>query len=1132
MELRIPDWARQSAHVDNRLLDLLIGGWQYSGFAKFHSGNPYHVTDAADIANIGSVSWWPYERPNIVGKVKPSHQTAQQWLNPGAFADPAQYTYGSTGRNNLRTQFYKGTLAVTNQDGEFTQTALPPAHYTLKVESTGFAAAAVPAFELSIDQKARFNIPMKVGAVSSSVVVNDSAPVLQLQGAETGQVIGSREIEDLPLEGRSFTGLMKLVPGVGDGGGGNNLNLSVNGQREFSNSVQVNGVEVTGNRNNDTNMVPSPDALQEFKLVTSAYAPEFGRASGGSVIIQTKSGSNDYHGSALFFYRPTATAANNPFSAPGTTPNLQQKIYGASIGGPIKKNKAFLFLNFEGSRLQTAYSYLGNTPPVNQVTFDSAGNADLSGLLDPYSGNQVPIFDPAFFNENYYAQQFPGNVIPAERVSPAGKQILLNLFPAPENDSFFTNFAVQQSYTNNNNVANLRSDYTFSQNNRIFLTYDAEQGDTATGDPYAGHIKVPGGGSGDSGDLTSFENNSVAFTYDHVFSPTLLSEARGTYFLSTVSQNSPLAGSQLAKTWGIQNVIIPGFPSTNNIPQIQFQSGPTVGGSTYKPLTFRDQNIGFVEALTWTRGRHNAKFGYEYRNLNSHPNFSLFPVPYQYYGGAGDAQTIDPTYSFYDSGSYYFNGGSEIADLLLGLPHVTDQGLQLTKAHTTANEHTFYLQDYWQVTPKLNLTFGMRYEYQQPYVDANNGEANFSTTSLLISLAGRGGNSRSLVNSNTTDFMPRVGLSLQLNPKLVVRGGFGMFYSPENDAREDILTKNYPFFTQQEFVNYFDFGCYCFVQPYNLDTGVARSTSIPVASTVSSIDLTKVPGGKTQTVYSEPNDFPTAYSRNYNVNAHLSPDIGKVQTLLPSGISNYDSLQAKIHRSFENGYSLLASYTWAHGRDNGPAPFDFGRGGNYPQNPFNLGAEYANSDTDLRNHFVASQIIELPFGHGKRFLAHSTGLGQAIIGGWQLNSITTLQSGKPFNVVSSGNNPNYPGLRPDLVGSPVVSHPSIKEWFNTKAFEVPAGQAGSTAAGKTLVVGNAGRNILFGPGYTNEDMSLFKVFTLPREMKFQIRIEAFNLLNTAHYDNPIGNLSAGKQFGQITGGYSPRVMQFAGRFTF
>jgi hypothetical protein len=1057
------------------------------------------------------------------------------------------------------------STAMTNQTGEFILTALPPDHYKVIIEMTGFESATVPPFDLHIDQKAHFAVQLKVGAVSTNVEVTGSIPILQLQGAETGEVIGAREIEDLPLEGRNFTGLMLLVPGVGTGGGGNNLNLSVDGQREFSNSVEINGTEVTGNRNNDTNMIPSPDALQEFKMVTSSYAPEFGRASGGSVLIQTKSGSNNYHGSAYFFYRPTATAANNPFTAAGTVPTLQQKIYGATIGGPLVRDKAFIFLSYEGNRQQTTNSYLGNTPPVNQVSFDAAGDADLSQLTDPYDGTQVPIFDPLFFNNNYYSEQFPGNIIPANRVSPGAKQILLNLFPQPKNNSFFTNFPVNQTYTDDNNVGNLRVDYNFSQKDRAYLTYDAEQGDTVTGDPYAGAIPVKGGGSGDSGDLTGFENNVISLRYDHVFSPTLLNEAGASYFISPLSQNSPLAGSQLANTWGIQNVIIPDFPATDNLPQIQFQSGPTVGGSTYKPLTFRDKNLTILEALTWTKGRHNAKFGYEYRHLNSHPNFSLFPTPYEYIGGAGDALTSDPTYSYYDPNAYYYNGGNEMADLLLGLPYVVDQGLQLTNASTTANEHTFYLQDYWQIGTKLNVTYGVRYEYQQPYVEANNDESNFSTSTLLLSLAGRGGNSKSLVNSNLADLMPRAGISYQLTPTWVVRSGFGLFFSPENDAREDILTKNYPFFTQQEFVNYFDSSCYCFDLPYDLDTGVARSTTVALPSSGGTINLANVPGGNTQTVYSEPANFPTARSwnynltvqkqlgnatsaeigfvgantrdlsyavGNYNVNDHLSSAIGKVDALLPIGLSNYSALQAKINRSFHNGYSILASYTYAHGLDNGPAPFDLGKGGNYPQNPFNITSEYASSDTDLRNHFVAAQVIELPVGRGKRLLHDANGVEQAILGGWQLNSITTLQTGKPFNVVSNGNDPDYPGLRPNLVGNPEVSHKTITEWFNTKAFVVPTGQASSTSAGKTLIVGDAGRNILYGPGYTNEDISLFKVLTLPREMKFQMRFEAFNLLNTAHYDNPIGNIAAGKQFGEITGGYSPRVMQFAGRLVF
>lgn len=1059
------------------------------------------------------------------------------------------------------------TKTTTNDSGEFIETAMPPNHYTIRVEMSGFAAATVPAFELSIDQRAWFNVGLTVGAATSSVVVSDSAPVLQVQGGETGQVIGTAEIENLPSEGRGIGQLMLLVPGVNNGGGWGNLDLSVDGQREMSNSVQVNGTEVTGNRNNDTNVVPSLDAMQEFKIVTSAYAPEFGRASGGSVIIETKSGTNNYHGSAYYFERPTGTAANTALSPAGTVPTLEQKIYGATIGGPIKKDKAFLFLAFEGSRQQNSAAYLTQVPPVNQVSFDSAGNADFSKLTDPYDGSQIPIFNPYAFCSWCYigSTQFTNNIIPASLVSPGGKKIFQGLFPSPQNSTIYTNFEAMQSYTDNNNVANLRADYTFSQKDRIYLTYDAEQGDTSSSDPYAGHIPVHNGGSADNAYTESFENHVAALKYDHVFSPTLLNEVGGGFFLTTDSDNSPLAGSTLATQWGLKNVVIPGFPATSNIPQVELTYGLAVGGSTFRPLNFRDINLSFVDALTWTRGKHNAKFGYEYRHLNSHPSFSLFPTPYEYFYGPGEDMTSDPTYYYYDPYAEYYNGGNELADLLLGLPYVTDQGLQLTNPSTTANEHTFYLQDFWQVTPKLNISYGVRYEYQQPYVEANDNQANFDTSTLLVYLANRGGNSRSLINSNTTDFMPRLGIAYQMPHALVLRAGFGTFYSPENDAREEILTKNYPFFTQQQFVNYFDgYYCDCWVLPFQMDTGVARSTTVNIPSGASTIDLTKVSGGNTQTVFSEPRDFPTAYSinynltvekqlpgattlevafvgantrdlsyevGNYNVNNHLSANIGVVQTLLPVGLSNYSSLQAKLHRDFTHGYSVLASYTYAHSLDNGPAPFDLGHQ-NAPQNPFNVGAEYGNSDYDVRHRFVGSQMIALPFGHGKRFLSGANGLAEGIFGGWQLNSVTTLQTGRPFNVVSNANNKNYPGLRPNLVGSATVSHPTTKEWFNTAAFQVPAGQANSTNPGKTLIVGNAPRNFLFGPGYTNEDLSLFKAFTLPREMKFQIRIESFNLLNTAHWDNPVSSMAAGGQFGQILGGYYPRVMQFAGRLIF
>jgi hypothetical protein len=1060
------------------------------------------------------------------------------------------------------------TTKATDNSGEVTAGALPPSTYKVTIEKSGFATQTTPPFKLDIDQRARFTIGLKLESASTTVTVTSNAPVLQLQGGEMGQVIGAREIADLPTLGRDFTTLLLLVPGVAPGGGGNNLSISVDGQREFSNSYQINGVEVTG-LNNDTNVRPSPDAIQEFKVVTSTYAPEFGRASGGSILIQTKAGTNNIHGSGFFFYRPTATAANNEFAVPGSSPTTVQKNYGATIGGPIKKDKAFLFLAYEGFRNTSSASYLGQTlVGQNQVTFDSAGDADLSKLTDPYSGNQVPIFDPYFFENNYYSEQFPGNIIPAADVSTGGRNIVQSLFPAPQNNNPYQNFAVTENYTQTSNVGNLRTDYTFSQSNRLYLTYDAEQGTYNSTDPYAGAIPIKGGGGADTGGLTAYENTALALTYDHMFTQTLLNEARATYFLSPTTQKSLLDGTNLATTFGIQNANIPGFPTTDGFPQIQVGSGAVTGGSTYKPLTSREKIYGLMDSLTYTRGRHDFKFGYEYRHIDSNSDYSLYPVPYEYFAGPGSNFSSATDYSFYDPSAYYYNGGSEIADILLGLPEVVYQGLQFKAPETTANEQTFFFQDYWQVTPKLNITYGLRYEYVQPYIEVNNNQANFNLTTLDINIAGRGGNSRSLVESNKTDFMPRVGFAYQLAPKTVLRGGFGIFYSPENDSRDILLTENYPFYTEQQFSNS------PYYLSYFLDQGVARATTNPVPPSVANVDLTTVPGANTQVVNSQPTHFPTANSKNYNItiqqqlgsttsfelgyvgantrnlsqkvgnyniNDHLSAALGQVQALEPVGLSNYNSLQAKLTRQFSHGYSALISYTWSHNLDTGPAPPNLGRGGDYPQDPFNIGAEYGNSDIDLRNNFVASQVIELPFGKGKRFLHDSGRVTDIFLGGWQLNSITTLRGGRPFNIVSDAGNPTYPGLRPNLTGNPYVGHRTIQRWFNPDAFTIPPGQAASTAPGGTLITGDLARNLLYGPGYTNEDLSIFKVLGLPHGMSFQIRIEAFNLLNTSRYGQPDGNMAHigtaqnPGTFGEIvssnSGAYQ-RVLQFGGRLVF
>ncbi|MGA2807355.1 MAG: TonB-dependent receptor [Terracidiphilus sp.] len=1066
------------------------------------------------------------------------------------------------------------THLETDSTGSYLGLNLPPGVYAVSVRQAGFKTATTSAFELQIDQKLRVDVTLNVGAVTETVAVTDVQPLLQSQSAETGQVIGASDIENMPLLGRDFTDLMLLVPGVAHGGGGNNVNLSVNGQREFGNSIQVNGVEATGNRNNDTSLRPSVDAMQEFKVVTSDYAPEFGRASGGAILLETKGGTNQFHGTAYEFYRPNNTAASAyQFSTSdvSTASQLKQHNFGVTFGGPVRRDKTFFFVSYEGSVLRNAFIYPTTVPTLDEVKFLPDGSADLSGLLGPSVDGSaapipIPIFDPNFYQANYYMQQYAGNVIPAAVISPAGKTILTKMFPMPNNSNFFfNNFTADQHYQTHGNTGNVRLDQVLSQRDRLSLTYDMAQSEELTGDPYQGAIQVTNGGGADSGDHTWLENESIGLSWVRTVSASLLNEFRASYLITPLNQHSLVDGTKLANQLGIQNANVAGFPDTYGFPQIQFETGAITGGSTYKPLSFRDDNLQLAEAATWNLRHHSVKAGYEYRFLNSHPDFSLFPVPYEYFGGAYAAMTSDSTYcsysytpcddlpyDYYNPSAYYGTGGSEIADLLLGLPYVVDQGLQLTNPHTTSNEHSFYLQDAWQASSRLNVTGGVRYEYRQPYVDANNNAAVFDMNTLSMLIAGRGGNSRSLVNSNVHDFAPRIGIAYAASPKTSVRAGYGMFFSPENDAREDILTKNYPFFTQDEYVNspyYFSF---------MLDSGVARSTTINLPSGAASIDMTKVSGAANQTVYYEPQDFPTGYSEmynltiqrvlplnlsleagyvgaaahklsyevgNYNVQSHISSKLGKIQTLLPSGQSDYNALQVKVERRYANGWSVLASYTYSHGLDNGPAPFDLSSR-NAPQSPFNLNAEHASSDSDIRHNFVMSNQLDLPFGHGKRFFGTARGFADEVVGGWHLNSIATLHTGTPVNVVSNSGYADYPGLRPNVVSGENPTLPrgkrTLSEYFNIAAFASVNKQSNSDP-----IPGDASRNIVRGPGYTNDDLSLFKNFTLPEHLGLQFRAESFNVLNTPHFGNPNASRNSGA-FGSITSQVgNPRIMQFA-----
>ena len=1069
--------------------------------------------------------------------------------------------------------------------GNYAVFNLPPGDYAVSVSSTGFERAKIDDVHILIDQKQLLNFQLKVGASTDVMTVTAPPTMLQTESAEAGDVIQSHDILNLPLLGRHFYDLTALSAGVTSGAGSTNtFNFSVNGQREYANSIKIDGVESTSNRTQDITATPSVDAVEEFKVATSSYSAEFGGSAGGEVSIQTKSGTNQWHGDAYEFFRPNFTTARDygilGVHIPASI--LKQHNYGGTFGGPIRKDKTFFFVSYEGTHLGNAFNYVDSVPPISQIKVLPDGSVDLSHLLDPLLGTPIPEFDPkvSFASFGGSAQQFPGNIIPASEVSKAGLNTLLHFFPKPNltgsNFGWFKNFLVSAPDRENYKVADARLDHNFSNSDRLSGVFHYNYGTIFIAGPYGNQATVPEAGDNDFGNNQESGSQEYSVTETHLFSTRFINEARFGYTRYYQNQYPLLRGQNLANQYGMANVNVPGFPATYSYPYIQLYSGYFTGGSTYKPFYIRDHNWQLTDNVILSGiGKHEFKFGGDFRRLNSFPNFSLFPVGYQYYGAYFSPSTSDPTFAQYFNPLAWFpNGGSDIADLLVGLPFVTYVGLQLTNPHTQSWELHFYGEDTYKVTPRLTLNYGIRYEYQAPYSAENNYESNYDPKTDSMLLAGRGGNSAGLMNSRWNDFAPRVGLAFQVTPKTVLRAGYGLFYSPENDAREDILTKNYPFAELNQYNDYYYFG----PPQYQLDTGVPRNTTIAIPPGASSIPTKSIPNGNLLTSYYVNPNMRTGYTEQFNValqrelgsnfiletafvgsrnhrlsyeigdinfnfdpkvlaDGLLTPNLGKIQALTDAGWGNYNSLQVKVTKRVSQNLNFLANYTYSHNVDNGPAPFNLGQNSDYPQNPYDLNAEIASADNDVRHNFVFSGLYHLPIGRGQAFFSNWGRIQELILGGWQLNGILTVHGGTPVNVVRGASLATCPGARPDLVGDPTATPPTPPPdsgpppvgdrnfyYFNTAAFNVPATLTGCTP-------GTARRNLFVGPGFVGADTSIFKEFDITERAKLQTRLEAFNVTNTPHFSNPDGLLTDGT-FGQITRAGQMRVLQLAAKIIF
>jgi len=1091
---------------------------------------------------------------------------------------------------------YPGT---SDGQGNFVVFNLIPGVYNVTVEKEGFETATVKNARIVIDQKQLINFPLKVGAVSTVETVTAAPTLLQTESNETGDVIQSHDILNLPLLGHDFLSLVSLSAGVVTAGGSiNSFSYSISGQREYANSIQIDGVEATSNRSGDIVATPSVESVEEFKVATSGYEPEFGRSAAGIVSIQTKGGSNQWHGSAYEFFRPNFTTAKSyGFGQPVPPSIYKQHNYGGTFGGPIIKDKTFFFVSYEGSYNAQSYNYVYAVPPISQIVMNPDGSVDLTGLVDPDSGQQIPIYDPivssACYGSCYQQISYMGvnNVIPPDRVSQAGVNTLLDFFPKPNlvgtHNGWYNNFQVYSPVTSHYKTVDSRFDQNFSSNDRLSGIFHYNDSDQLVTDPWHGASVVAGAGDADQANNQTASDQEYSITETHLFSSRFVNELRLGYTRYNLAQYSLLDGHDYSTQYGMANIAVPGFAATDAYPYIYLGAGYLTGGSTYKPLFFKDRNWQLAENLTLAGvGKHQFKFGADFRRLESNPNFSLFPTGFQYYGGPYLSMTSDWSYTSplddFSGATLYGTGGSDLADLLLGLPLDHYMGLQLTNPYTKSWEMHYYAQDTYKVTPRLTLNYGVRYEFQAPYSEEHNQASNYvlnpgnPAVGGTILLAGRGGNSASLVNARWNQFGPRFGFAFQINPKTVLRGGWGLFYSPENDAREDLLTKNFPYAIQQQWGN-IPYNGPCFTNCdgpyfYQIDQGFTRISTPPIPPGASSIPTSTlsslIPNSNSETTFYVNPNMKTGYSESFNLtlqrqlssnfaveaafvasrghqlsyevgdlNRMLAPpqgeglidaNLGQIQGLTDLGWSEYNSLQIKVVKRVSDNLNFLANYTYAHAIDNGPAPFDLGHvNADNPQNPYDLNAEVASSDFDIRHSVNFSGVYHLPIGRGQRFFGNWGRPQELALGGWHFNGILYMRSGTPFNVIANGGIQACPGMRPNLVGDPTIPKDkrTLAEYFNTAAFMVPTGGQ--------CVPGDAGRNILSGPGYVNVDLSLFKDFAITERAKLETRFEFFNATNTPHFSNPNSDMGSPTTFGSITRTYNnQRILQVAAKFIF
>ena len=1048
------------------------------------------------------------------------------------------------------------SASTTNDSGLYAVRALSIGRYTLSVEKAGFKRLVRTNLQLSTGQSLELNLSLDVGAVTESISITASASSIETRSSDVSQLIESKTIEDMPIGDRRSMNIIGLTGAAVfvnyDAGGKPNFSLA--GGRTQSQNFFIDGGTAQNMRLGigQVDLDPPVETVAEVKVLSNSYSAEYGGSAGGVVIATTKSGTNQLQGTLFEYFRNEKLDAANYFAPVVNNRRvrapLRYNVFGGTIGGPVRipklyngKDKTFFFFAYEGSRRNEGVVRTLTVPTIAQRGGD-------------FSLNSNPIFDPdttALVNGQNRRTQFPGNLIPPSRMDKAAQKIA-TYFPVPNRppdnatgaNNFRANYVTQ--FPRNNYTAKV--DHNLTTNDKLTIRYLYNSDDRF-------NTSVFPLNAADTLTDPKRHQHYTYLSYNKILTPSILNELRYTYGNRINFDPSKGLGEDWGKTIGIANLPAGAFPTLNSTGYTSLGAG----NQERRQLPIQQHQI--IDNFSWVKGRHNLKFGFEYRKSMNYeinrpsPSGSFNFIPFST-GQPGTAAT-----------------GNGFASMLVGL--MTNYTVRETEVLDRRSTYLAgFMQDDWKVSRDLNINLGLRWELDTPIIDVNNRMNGFaidqvnpvSGTLGVVKFLGQGGWATQPYRTDLNNFGPRVGLAYKLFGKdtTVLRGGYGVYFAHPFDAGAPSSAslgyeKSITLVSPDQGITH----------PFVLSRG--PGTSSLVSPTLDDrFGAVRVGSAPNTAVTFFENGRSTGYSQQFNLgmqhvvrggvlleatylgnishklaSSNLSlnqipleqaaagrttqqfrpyPQFSGVTALLPSlGDSSYHALSTRFEKRFSGGLNFLGTYTWSKflnntsegglqvGNDSGPYS-DF----------YNRRLDNGYSGNDVPHRMTFASVYELPFGTGRRFLKGNNPL-RWVLGDWNLGVNALLQAGAPFTVttqVDTRNNFSAGGLRADIVGVPNLSNGerSPARWFNTAAFAQPA----------AFRNGTSGVGIARSDGKINLDISLLKNFPLGERRKLQLRGEFFNLTNHPNFGNP-GSSFGGPGFGVINSADPARRVQLGAR---